>query len=70
VRVSDLTRPRDQLRAAEAKAPQHLRSYLHTQVAILDAAARQVSTGTKHDVPVNTFVDAKTEFILDCEMVE
>jgi hypothetical protein len=62
--------PRDQLYASEGTAPKHLRSYLHTQVSILDSAIKQVGTGHKAKVKVNEFVDAKTEFILSCEMVE
>jgi hypothetical protein len=68
--VEDFRIPRAKLHASEGRAPEHLRSYLHTQVAILDAATRQVATGRTQHVEVGDFVDAKTELILDCEMPE
>jgi hypothetical protein len=70
VTVEDFRAPRDKLAADERQAPKHLKKYLHTEVGVLDAILRNLTTGGQKHIKTQEFGEAKVEFILDCEMVE
>lgn len=68
--AADFSGPRTRLQRREAAAPEHLLGYLKTQVGVLDEVLPDV-TAVKHPTRLaNRFGDARTEFVLDCEMAE
>jgi len=68
--AADFQGPRDRLSVRAGKAPDHLRGYLKTQVAVLDQVISDVTDVQDPLKKAQKFGDARMELILSCEMAE